>query len=310
MKLHKSWGYALIVFGLVLMTGAVGRLLHLDDGLAAHVGQHYIEDSVQLGQDMEQFGEEMDRFGRSMEQLAEGYHDGHLITDTGEETFELANIKKIRLENNVGQIKVTADAKATKATLKFIKKLNTNEAKSEAEAKLKQVAIDVNTTDGEILHVQASQYYSNSWMKQFRVDYELIVPPTMAIELNTKVSDITTVGMLSDLSVEANVAKIDIDGFKGKLSVKNNTGAISIKGGQEIKEVEVSSNVGALTLQLPEKANLNVDAKTNVGALDSEFQLNERRIGPSKSVQGKIGSGGGQVTLSTNTGAISIVKQK
>ncbi|ARU63331.1 hypothetical protein CBW65_21830 [Tumebacillus avium] len=309
MKLHKSWGYALIVFGLVLLTGAVGKLIHMDEYVAAEQNQQYENGEVYIGQNMEQFGEEMDRFGQSMEQLAEGFSDGHLVTAAGEEQVEIEKIKRLKLENNVGQIKITADPNAKKMTLKFIKKLNTTESKETAEQRLKNVGIDINYGEDGTVYVSSSGYYEENWMKQFRIDYELIVPPTLAVELYSKVGDITIVGLQSDLHVEANVAKIDIDGFKGSLNVKNNTGAISVKGGQAIKELEVNSNVGALTVQLPEQANVTVDAKTNVGALDTEFQLNERRTGPSKSVQGQIGQSGGQVNLNTNTGSISILKQ-
>ncbi|MFD2169040.1 DUF4097 family beta strand repeat-containing protein [Tumebacillus lipolyticus] len=307
MRLHKSWGYALIVFGLVMLTSSVSKMIHLDELVAAKV-----EAGVErIGSNMERFGEEMDRFGASMEKLAEGFSDGNLVIEMGSQTIELEQIKKIKLENNVGQIKVTADANAKQATLKYTKKLNTNEPRQEAQERLKQVTIDVHEAGEATMLVQSGRYLSDSLLKQFRVDYELVVPPAIAIELDTKVGDITTSGLQSDLTVIANVAKIDIDGFKGTLHVKNNTGAISIQGGKEVKAIEVTSNVGALKLALSEKENLKVDAKTNVGALDSEFSLNERRLGPSKSVQGQIGDGStGQVTLSTNTGSISLVKSK
>ncbi|TCP54760.1 putative adhesin [Tumebacillus sp. BK434] len=309
MKLHKSWGYALIVFGLVLLTGAIGKLIHLDEYVAAELNQQYENGRIYIDQNMDQFGEEMDRFGQSMEQLAEGFSDGHLVTAAGEEVVELQNIKRVTLENNVGQIKVTADPKATKVTVKWVKKLNTTDSKEAAEQRLEELQIGINRVENETLNVASGGYYEENWLKRFRIDYELIVPPTLAVELHSKVGDITTVGLQGDLRVVANVAKIDIDGFKGTLNVKNNTGAISIKGGQAIRELEVNSNVGALTVQLAEQANVTVDAKTNVGALDSQFPLNERRTGPSKSVQGQIGQGGGQVNLNTNTGSIVILKQ-
>jgi hypothetical protein len=311
MKLHKSWGVALIVFGMVLLTSAIGKLIHLDDYLAARVDQHIERGMERIGENMERFDHEMDQFGRSMEALAKGFGDGHLLTESGELKIALDNLKTIRLENRVGEIKVTADPNAKEATLKYIKKLNSNEPQQEAENRLHHPQVLVEDVKEDMKRVWTDQYDDGFWLKQFRVDYELIVPPTLAIEIQSSVGDITTIGLQSDLKIDADVSKIDVSGFKGTLHVKNNTGAISIQNGQEIKELEVNSNVGAVTVALAEKANVKVEAKTNVGALDSEFELNERRTGPSKSAQGQIGDGsGGQVTINTNTGAIEIKKQK
>lgn len=101
--------------------------------------------------------------------------------------------------------------------------------------------------------------------------------------------DVTAAG-----TVEARTVNGDIDA---------STGATSWNGTLSFKTVN-----GAITVTMPAGANALVDAKTVNGGLETDFPLTihaGRGRGP-RSIEGTIGSGGGELELKTVNGAIRL----
>src|SRR5690349_6899419 len=76
------------------------------------------------------------------------------------------------------------------------------------------------------------------------------------------------------------------------------------------EDATVKSGTGDVSVSLPAQVNLSINAHTGTGDLSDEFDLpvSEAQYGPSKSLTGNLGSGGGVLTLTTGTGDISLNK--
>ena len=112
------------------------------------------------------------------------------------------------------------------------------------------------------------------------------------------------------LDVRNNVGSIRIYGTQGPAQVQNNVGNISFDGELPGEgEMVFSTSVGDILLDLPGGSAFILDATTNVGRIDMDFDLDRGDAGDGnwvgEKVQGSVGSNP-QVTLTLRTGTGSM----
>src|SRR3989442_3648474 len=73
------------------------------------------------------------------------------------------------------------------------------------------------------------------------------------------------------------------------------------------KNIQISSRYGNITLELPSNSSFTIDARTVFGEIDSEFEgLNTNRSHRDRSLTGRLGQGGTQITISARNGDIHL----
>ncbi|HEU4965071.1 MAG TPA: DUF4097 family beta strand repeat-containing protein [Bacilli bacterium] len=320
MKLNKSWGIALIILACLSLVSAANHFFQPGQYLAREaqqLGEQFGHNMTQFGQNMDQFGRNMDQVGNMIDGLANGagnledWYGADIATKQDTQQFPAAGVTQVSLDNQFGKVNITGDANAKQITIKSTKRLHRMGSEEEMGRYFDDVVIETEKQGGGELSIRTQRPDAgNGFHPSMAVDYDIIVPPGVELHLLNNVGELTTTGMLSTVDAEVNVGKLDINGYKGTLRLKNNTGEINARGGKNITNVDVETNIGAINLYLPADANLQVDAETNIGDLETQFsELAIESHGPNKRIEDKLGDGQGTLHAHTNTGAIEIRKE-
>jgi hypothetical protein len=103
----------------------------------------------------------------------------------------------------------------------------------------------------------------------------------------TKVSDVT----VEDLSLDAGSGDVDV-AFVGTA-----------------RRVKIDAGSGDVTLHIPKSFGADVDIDAGSGGVRSDFALDRRKDEDDTHYSGRIGAGGGQISIDSGSGTIALVKQ-
>jgi DUF4097 and DUF4098 domain-containing protein YvlB len=141
-----------------------------------------------------------------------------------------------------------------------------------------------------------------------------------AIHLHTSVTDLQVAELPGDLtlnsddlhvnqakgrvSVTTHAKDIDLSQIYGDSTVEDRDGRITVEPAGNFA-VDAKNSKGNVEVTLPPNASATVDARTRNGEIMTEFGLTVKGD-ESKSVTGRIGSGGAKITLVTDVGDVNI----
>lgn len=119
--------------------------------------------------------------------------------------------------------------------------------------------------------------------------------------------DLTATGLhTKDSFLHASLGKIEISDFTGNLTAASSSGDIIIRYSSFNNNVDVKESLGKVQLQLPEKSQFSLDAKTSLGKLDCNFPVTVTGIKKENQLQGTVVSDKNKVKLNVSTGDISV----
>jgi DUF4097 and DUF4098 domain-containing protein YvlB len=145
--------------------------------------------------------------------------------------------------------------------------------------------------------------------------------------IRTSNGAVRTTNTMGPLEIETSNGSIDVNGHKGAITGNTSNGRISVdldnperdrpirlgssNGGITLKMRELNGNSirlttsnATITLALPDRAGAQLRATTSNGRIKSDLQL-QGEVTKSRA-EGKIGSGGPYVELSTSNGSINL----
>jgi hypothetical protein len=156
------------------------------------------------------------------------------------------------------------------------------------QATIDRVHVDVHQQGSTI--TVATNYGRGFTISNGGVNYVIHVPVDSDIKVNNIAGTIT----LSDLAGTVN-ADTHAGTIKATLS--------SVDGKHP---VTLNATTGTIRLQMPKDSNGVVQAKSTIGSVRSDFPIDTSKSGLGASANGKIGSGGAPIKLSTTTGSIAL----
>jgi hypothetical protein len=142
------------------------------------------------------------------------------------------------------------------------------------------------------------------------VDYKVKIPR----RTNVNVKTVSGKLVIKDLEgeVEAHVVNggIEMKEVSGALKAGTVNGSIDIDLRQDagIKDMELTTVNGSISLGLPPSAAAEVDLSTVIGTINLEFPVTVQEDVSGKNIRGKIGSGGPSIRLNTINGDIKVKK--
>jgi DUF4097 and DUF4098 domain-containing protein YvlB len=102
---------------------------------------------------------------------------------------------------------------------------------------------------------------------------------------------------------------IDLSSIAGDVQITDRDGDVNLAMGLPMGSIKIANRTGSIRLQVPENANFQVTASTSQDeSLSSDFALTASTQDGTKTLQGKVGSGGPQVELTTTHGSVEIRK--
>jgi DUF4097 and DUF4098 domain-containing protein YvlB len=115
-----------------------------------------------------------------------------------------------------------------------------------------------------------------------------------------------------DVTVSNSFGRITVENVHGRVEVQARNSDVFMSFDKRVqKDVQLSTRFGKVTIELPSDSSFRIDAHTQFGRIDSDFEsLQKSRSDVAKeSAQGQIGQGGPQITISTLNGNIHLVRR-
>jgi DUF4097 and DUF4098 domain-containing protein YvlB len=114
------------------------------------------------------------------------------------------------------------------------------------------------------------------------------------------------------VTVSNSFGRITVENVHGRVEVQARNSDVFMSFDKRVqKDVQLSTRFGKVTIELPSDSSFRIDAHTQFGRIDSDFEsLQKSRSDVAKeSAQGQIGQGGPQITISTLNGNIHLVRR-
>ncbi|MBN1201694.1 MAG: DUF4097 family beta strand repeat protein [Anaerolineae bacterium] len=201
------------------------------------------------------------------------------------------------VDNRVGDIEIRTGAADDQVIVEYTKTAYAFN-KGSARDELDKINVDI-TSSGQTITIQVEQD-SNEDTFLFRAN-----------EVNMTI----TIPSDAEITVENNVGQITLEGVHARaLDLQTNTGSITFEGSlRQTGDYNIRTNVGDVTLRLPDGTYIEVDAETDVGEVSvSGFEISNRDEGgsvPGEAWRGTLGDGAESaptLRVRTNVGDITI----
>jgi len=108
-----------------------------------------------------------------------------------------------------------------------------------------------------------------------------------------------------DVSVRTGSGDIQVDGVRGALALHTGSGDVQVEGAPTA-DWNLNASSGDITIELPEDATFELDAKTSSGDLDSTHPITVVGKINKKKLHGMVRGGGPLLSLRTSSGDIRI----
>jgi DUF4097 and DUF4098 domain-containing protein YvlB len=161
--------------------------------------------------------------------------------------------------------------------------------------------------------VSIETQYPTFFGKSGSVDYTIKAPFDSILEDVELVNgDLTVTGITGYLSLGTVNGSITATGMAGNAWIQTVNGNLDLSFDKMEKgqAIDLESVNGAIAIQIPKKSNVYVDAETVNGNISSDFGLIvDKGQWVGSSMEGRVGSGGGRITVETVNGNIEIKKR-
>lgn len=238
-----------------------------------------------------------------------------------EQTVAVKPGTAVTVETRNGKIKVV-EGRDAKVLIRSIKRAR---ASANPRKLLSQIKVVVKQRSGT-LYVTA-EHPSGSLTKQFGVSFEIAVPKSTRLNLETRNGSVRLGHMNGPVSVSTRNGSIKAKHVAGVLSASTRNGSIRIGG--VASTFTIRSRNGSVRLRLAEEVQLkgkcvaetrngsvhisapkslaaNLSAETHNGSIRSDFTL---ATSSRKHAAGKIGAGGASIQLKTHNGSIHLTRR-
>lgn len=120
--------------------------------------------------------------------------------------------------------------------------------------------------------------------------------------------DLRATSLAGPFTLRTRSTDVHLENVSGDVRVENNHAEVEIHPATPAGNVEVLNRQGAIHLVLPSNAAFTVDARSNHGDVETDFELAKEESGHQTTASGNIGKGGPRLQLSTDHGVIEIRK--
>jgi putative adhesin len=176
---------------------------------------------------------------------------------------------------------------------------------TEAAAALMTSQVSIDTSGGQVRAV-GPEPVNNSW---WSVSYEIFVPQTTDLNLNTHNGGMTISDVRGQIHFEVNNGSVHLRRVAGDVSGETVNGAIQVEltgGIWDGRQLEVSTRNGGVTVAMPSYYSAHVQAETGSGRIQSDFPITmEGNVRP-RNVDLNLGSGGPLIHISTRNGQVTL----
>jgi len=111
------------------------------------------------------------------------------------------------------------------------------------------------------------------------------------------------------ITIAAHAKDMDLTGITGGLTIQDNDGDISVTTGLPLGDIRIMNHTGDVTLTVPSNANFTFQGATSQDEnLETSFSLPVVTQNGQQTAQGRVGSGGAAINISTTHGSLELNK--
>ena len=238
------------------------------------------------------------------------FYSSSIFAKTYNETFDVELGGKLTIQTDAGSIRIDTHDEPT------------IELKVKIENEGDEFSYRHELSNGN-LSIFGEIDRKQNWLRNLRVEFNLVVPKNYNIELDTSggslsIEDITgqidaktsggsiNIGnIVGDVKLHTSGGSITTDTVTGNLNAHTSGGSIKISIDKQLTEdAKLITSGGSITAYLMSDIQLDIQASTSGGRVKSEFDIDG--IVKKISVKGSINGGGPKLTLKTSGGSIRI----
>jgi DUF4097 and DUF4098 domain-containing protein YvlB len=226
-----------------------------------------------------------------------------------EKAYELAGIDKVRLQNVNGPVRIESwDRDYLRVTaVKRAKGSQAEEVLRETEVRIAKhgAQIDIET----ILPKRTKLFglFNVSHSPGAEVAYDLLLPGSMAIDVETVNGRITTIKRLGSMNLSTVNGAVRVEDQAGPLKVNTVNGSVEVTFAGAIRPAELETVNGSVTVAGAKDSSIRYDLQTVNGRIESEFASLDvkKRWGP-KSARGEVNGGRDTISVETVNGVVRL----
>ena len=226
---------------------------------------------------------------------------------TLEETVtEIDTPVTIEVDNQVGEVRIIGADVDTVQVSALVRAWGDSDA--QAQENLDRVRVTVDTVAADHVRVTGSFPQRLYPRRSPSVQLTIRVPRDGVVDASTNVGEVTVEGISGDVTARTNVGEIGVEDVAGALQLTTDVGDIRVDDWTMTGDSRLETNVGRVRVGLRDAA-FTLDAQTNVGNIDTEFDVDgeeERRV-PGERLTGAVGENPQMnLVLRTGTGEITL----
>ena len=234
------------------------------------------------------------------------------LTQTIDRTFDVRPGAMFTLDNVNGHVNVTAWDQPRVRVHAFKSVSRADDPKRALDA----LKVSIEARDGGVtVHTDYPKggsgigfldFLAGNWVDA-KVEYEINVPRSMSLNVETTNGAIEVTGVSGMLKAETTNGHVRLDPCAGSINASTTNGRITA----ELLSVErnhtnrLSTTNGRVELTVPSTLAADIDASTTNGSIESDLPVSTHTFGK-HSLRGTINGGGAPLRISTTNGSIEI----
>ena len=228
-----------------------------------------------------------------------------------DEAFEVGSIADLTLDIDVGEVTVDATDGQRIVVTGRVRAWGLNNV--EARERLDRVQLTFEH-EGDKLRIETDvDAPAGGWSgRSPRVELLIEVPRRTTVTATANVGDVRVRNTTGDLDISTDVGRVDVQDVRVEraLTIVSDVASIGFAGAlTEGAEYELQSDVGRISMVLPADSRFELDARSDIGAVDVGFDVRGEHSGRlvGRTVTGAVNGGGSTtVTARSNVGAVRI----
>jgi DUF4097 and DUF4098 domain-containing protein YvlB len=114
--------------------------------------------------------------------------------------------------------------------------------------------------------------------------------------------------VLGPVVLKTSSKNITLDRVQGSVDITNSNGPVEVTNAAPLDTISIQNHHGSVDLGLPTNAGFVLNAQTRNGDMENDFSLSPEENGETKTLHGRIGTGGPNVTITTSDGDVTVRK--
>jgi hypothetical protein len=233
---------------------------------------------------------------------------------SGEEVFEKAfsmeGVSKVSVENVNGRVEAVAwDRPYLRVkAIKTARNGNTEEVLRETEIRIRKLGdrIEIVTINPQRRRLFGFLDWGN---RMATVDYELHIPASADVKVETTNGKVEAVGFSNGLSAEAVNGSVDLKDIECPVRAATVNGSLRLTFKGNLRKSNLETVNGNVDVSFDRKSSVRYELETVNGRIDGDFDLSvEGKFGP-KEARGSYNGGGEALRIATVNGSIRLKTQ-